>query len=73
MLELVLWDIWAWTGAYAKLPDADHPHLAAARAELPLMAGGSFESAWVRPRFVAATRERSRRGLILGWNNRCGP
>ncbi|WP_309485358.1 TetR/AcrR family transcriptional regulator [Streptomyces sp. WELS2] len=35
----------AWTGAYAELPDARHPHLTAARAELPLMAGSSFETA----------------------------
>ncbi|MER5946415.1 TetR/AcrR family transcriptional regulator [Streptomyces sp. NPDC001904] len=35
----------AWVGVYAELSDAGHPHLAAVRGELPLMAGSSFETA----------------------------
>ncbi|MFF5406737.1 hypothetical protein ACFY4V_28070 [Streptomyces misionensis] len=35
----------AWTGAYVEPPEADHPHLAVVRAELPPMAGSSSETA----------------------------
>ncbi|MEU6844083.1 TetR/AcrR family transcriptional regulator [Streptomyces sp. NPDC046716] len=35
----------AWAGVYAELSDVEHPHLAAARGALPLMAGSSFETA----------------------------
>ncbi|NEB77060.1 TetR/AcrR family transcriptional regulator [Streptomyces sp. SID14478] len=35
----------AWTQEYARLPTATHPQLAVVRAQLPLMAGSSFETA----------------------------
>ncbi|MYW63291.1 TetR family transcriptional regulator [Streptomyces sp. SID8379] len=35
----------AWTGVYSGLSEEEHPHLAAVRGHLPLMAGSSFEAA----------------------------
>ncbi|MFJ8821233.1 TetR/AcrR family transcriptional regulator [Streptomyces sp. NPDC102467] len=35
----------AWVGEYAELSPRTHPHLAAARGQLPLMGGSSFEVA----------------------------